>query len=498
MESKTSPKQKKGIATAQEPTELEKHKKYESMYGKNEIYWGLGIECESYLELSKPVFVQPGFIMNNHGRERYSVDYYTSYKKDTLLKAFSKFSSVKEEIPLPVLVNSHALTKLDENLEHQTLYKTGSPANPKFKGKTIFDLLKQVKPEYFSEQYEKSFVFDGDSVEIMTQRFYKTTIEKTLEELRTSREEFIQNLKESLCGIKTLKMYCDIGWTSGNHGFAVMVTNPKNLAIFNNGTYHINITLPTQLNEHGKIKNWKKFVEVHKNYIRLIQWLEPILIANFGSPDPLAWLVEGKYSLGSQRCAMSRYIGIGTYDTDTMNRGKLLTMDLSGVRSSWYSMYHEDSAYVRLEKVGLDINFNKHYNHGVEIRFFDWFPEQRLRGLLKFLVYLGDVCLTRPHVENPIDHPVWNQWTARVIQKGAEAGCKEAEAALLSKILGFPCTPCENLERSFADIYSVFGKTFSGGKGPCSNHFLDEHHVQREPATVPVADIPSHSWWRCC
>jgi histidyl-tRNA synthetase len=25
----------------------------------------------------------------------------------------------------------------------------------------------------------------------------------------------------------------------------------------------------------------------------------------------------------------------------------------------------------KLDKIGLDINFNKHYNHGIEIRFFD-------------------------------------------------------------------------------------------------------------------------------
>ena len=434
--------------------------------------------------------------MNNHGRERYSVDYYSSYKKDSLQKAFSNFTKVTQEIPLPVLVNSHALTKLDDCLEHKTLYKTGSPPNPKFKGKTIFDLLKEVKPSYFVEENEKKFIFDGDSIEIMTQRFYKTTIEKTLDELRESRKEFIQNLRDSLCGIKTLSMYCDIDWTSGNHGFAVMVTNPRNLAIFNNGTYHINITLPTQLDKDGKIQSWKDFVGIHKNYIRMIQWVEPILIANFGSPDPLAWLVDGEYSLGSQRCAMSRYIGIGTYDTEIMVRGKLLTVDLSGVRSSWYSQYHRNSAYDALTKVGLDINFNKHYNHGIEIRFFDWFPEQRLRGLLKFLVYLGDISMTQTKIENPILNPVWNRLTARAIEKGREAGLTQEEADLISKILGFPCKACDNLEVCFADLYNTLGKAFSGGKGPCSKYFLDELQGLREAASVPVVGPNTGCW--CC
>lgn len=398
MKSATGPPQKlEGSSPRTQPfvEVLDKHKKYKSMYGKNELYWGLGIECESYLELSKPVFVQPGFMINSHQRERYSVDYYTSYKKELMTKAFARFLSVKEEIPLPALVNSHALTKMDGNLEHQTLYKTGSPPNPKFTGKTIFDLLKELRPDYFEKEYEKTFVFDGDSIEIITQNFYKTTVEKTLNELQVARKEFLQHLRDCLCDLKQFTMYCDIDWTSGNHGFAVMVTNPKNLAIFNNGTYHINITLPTLLDSDGKIGDFKRFEEQHRNYIQYIQWVEPLLVANFGSPDPLAWLLENQYSLGSQRCAMSRYIGLGTYDTRTMKRGKILTVDLSGVRSSWYKTYHQTSGYTALEKVGLDINFNKHWNHGVELRFFDWFPEERLRGLLKFLIYLGDISLER-------------------------------------------------------------------------------------------------------
>jgi hypothetical protein len=474
---------------------LEKHKKYKCMYGKNEIYWGLGIECESYLELSKPVFVQPGFMINNHQRERYSVDYYTSYKKETLAQGLSQFQKVKEEIPLPVLVNSHAITKMDGNLEHQTLYKQGSPSNPKFSGKTIFDLLKEIRPEFFEKEYEKTFIFDGDSIEIMTQNFYKTTIEKTVEELRSMRREFIEQLRACLCDLKQLTMYCDIDWMSGNHGFAVMVTNPKNLAIFNNGTYHINITLPTLLDSDGKIADFKIFENQHRNYIQYIQWMEPLFIANFGSPDPLSWLVENQYSLGSQRCAMSRYIGLGTYDTRTMKRGKLLTVDVSEVRSSWYKKYHQNSGYNALEKVGLDINFNKHWNHGIEIRFFDWFPEERLSGVLKFLVYLGDISLEKPCLAEAVVHPIWNEWMARVIQKGNEAGCSEKEASILSQILGIPCSVTESLEILFANLYSSLSKRVPRGSELCSKYFLDEKVTAMR--AVEVVEPPK-SAWKCC
>jgi hypothetical protein len=54
-------------------------------------------------------------------------------------------------------------------------------------------------------------------------------------------------------------------------------------------------------------------------------------------------------------------------------------------------MYHKESNYEKLNTIGVDVNFNKHWNHGVEIRFFDWFPDTRLQGVIRFLVYLADV-----------------------------------------------------------------------------------------------------------
>jgi hypothetical protein len=135
-----------------------------------------------------------------------------------------------------------------------------------------------------------------------------------------------------------------------------MATNMNQLAIFNNGTYHINITLPTQLNERSEIQDKNSFIESHRSYIRFIQWMEPLLIANFGSPDPLAWIDPAHFSAGSQRAAMSRYIGVGTFDTDTMPEGKILTMDLSGVESTWYIEHLDIMHYIKLALILIFTN----------------------------------------------------------------------------------------------------------------------------------------------
>jgi hypothetical protein len=477
---------------------LEKHKRYKKDYGKNELYWGLGIECESYFEMEVPKQITADFLATHHKRERYSVDYYASYATEPLERAFSSFKGKTDPIRLPILLNSHVFTKTDTQLQHKTLYELNSPPNPKFLGKTMFELMKEEDPTFFGSQFDKNFTFDGDSIEIMTQKFYKATIEDVLDELQQKQTEWLEKLRTFFAKHNILKDYGTVSWIQGNHGFAVMATNMNQLAIFNNGTYHINITLPTSLNQQGRIAEKAAFVEEHRAFIRLIQWMEPLLVANFGSPDPLAWIDPVHFSAGSQRVAMSRYIGVGSYNTDTMPEGKILTMDLSGIPSTWYTDYHNASAYTPLKTIGLDINFHKHWNHGVEIRFFDWFPPARLQGLLRFLVYLGDICIEKGCPQNPIQDPLWNAWMVRVIQKGSAAGITFEEVKALERVCGIYVSPCSNLQEVFAELFGKLSARYKK-QGPCSNYFFrSEKQCTKAPNTVSLTpETPCKATSRC-
>jgi len=122
-------------------TVLEKHKRYGDVYVKNDFFWGIGIECESYFEMTKPVSVTDKFIRENHRPERYSVDYYKSYKPVLLQSTLELLTMKNPQMNIPLLVNAHAMTKTDKFLEHETLYKKGTPPNPSFQGKTLFDSL---------------------------------------------------------------------------------------------------------------------------------------------------------------------------------------------------------------------------------------------------------------------------------------------------------------------------------------------------------------------
>ena len=221
-------------------TPLEKHKRYGFFYKPNDLFWGLGIERESYLEFSDLLLIDGKFIKENHRPERYSVDYYKSYKSEPLKRTLSVFDDT-DQIHLPVLINSHTLTKLDKSLEHQTTFRKKLVANSKFQGKCLFDILKESDP-YFQVGHEKWFTFDGDSIELITQDFYKTTAEKVYTELLKYKSAFEQKIIHIFKEHLILSEYGTVKWATANHGFAVMSSNLKNLAMFNNGTYHINLT----------------------------------------------------------------------------------------------------------------------------------------------------------------------------------------------------------------------------------------------------------------
>ena len=87
-----------------------KHKKYEEIYKniEEEIYWGLGIENELYLEFDNKIKVTKKFLLNNRRRERYSVDYFLSYKKELLDILFKDYLELYKDdnITIPLLINS--------------------------------------------------------------------------------------------------------------------------------------------------------------------------------------------------------------------------------------------------------------------------------------------------------------------------------------------------------------------------------------------------------
>jgi hypothetical protein len=379
-----------------------------------------------------------------HKAERYSVDYYKNYTSqytDMFTKLFPDSSGC---FPLPLFMNGHCLSKLDRYGVHATTYEKVPKPNPKFSGKTLLDEMKEFS-QFFKDDHELHYVFDGDTVEFMTLDFYKTKVSKIVKELVNYKSKFLGEFNMFLKSKGLHKEKGPLLYPPRNPGFAVFFSNPGNVVMFNNGTYHINITIPSLLgppNEDGTptLAYPELFRQQHKVCIKMIQRFEPFLIALYGTADPLS-TVSNSFSKGSQRCSLSRYIGIGTYDVEKMPEGKIMTLPLKDIVGSdmdfwWYTLYHNTSGYVPLESIGMDINYRKHYNHGIELRFFDWFPENRLGKLITYLVYICQVALDRDEPTPAVLSKTWNIFIVGVLKEGCEFKLTDEITAYYERILG--------------------------------------------------------------
>jgi len=452
-----------------------KHKKYFDSYKPNDIFWGIGIENETYLEVSLPntqIMKSGDFFLNNHKRERYSVDYYNTYKEFN--KAIQTLYNKNSSYPLPLLLNAHSFTRCDLDGEHQTTYEKIPKPNKNFSGKTLFEHVKE-KDSYFEKEYENKYCFDGDTIEFMTLNFYKTTIESVIKELKHEKEEFLKKLNNT----KLFKY--PIIYPKKNHGFAQFRTNQKNLAIFNNGTYHFNFTLPTQLNEKGEIADFNIFKIKHRAAIRCIQFFEPFFVALYGSPDPFTQsaLYKLRYPSGSQRVAASRYISVGTYDTYSMITGKLLQQDRESFLKkvplfNWYRLLYKQINYTMNDKIGYDINFNKFLNHGIEIRFFDWFDESLLEEVLEALVYILDYSQDSIVINSPTNSEIWNNLMYKAILQGKTVKISNDELKYIRNILNLKIqTNSIEIKDIFKEIICELRDKYNGN-GPCSKYMLEK------------------------
>jgi hypothetical protein len=384
------------------------------------------------------------------------------------------FPIEKTHYPIPIYINAHSLQKTDISGNHQTTYEKLPKPNPKFLGKTLHETLIEHNPQEFGEKYKVSYTFDGDTIEFMTQNYYKADVVTVISELLTQKKQFITAINDAFQTLNIFKEYGPVKFPVKNEPFVSYLTNKANIGIFNNGTYHINITLPTQLGPDSQPLDEQEFIKKHKSLIRYIQYLEPFLIAKYGTPDPFSQ-VSPKYSKSSQRCAVSRYIGIGTYDTDKMPTGKILTIDKHEIKQSaleywWYNQYQTVTNYIPLPKVGVDINFRKHGVHGIEIRFFDWFPEANLGELLSALAHLCDFSLEKGCPENPINDPIWNGFVLRSLQQGNELDLDEDEYRYFTNIFKI----LDSNKRNIIDVYESIAKSLSHFNGECTKLFLKE------------------------
>lgn len=449
---------------------LPKHARYGAVYRRFGYYWGLGVEHETYIATSQTRTIR-SFDAAALKPERYSVNYYAAYKSAPLQEALQRvLADASGSLIVPVLMNSHSFLNCDVYGEHRTTYERLPKPNSRFAGQTLGN-WSQSYSAWLRDEYDRSYVWDGDTVEFITQGFYRATVAGVMAELRATEERFVAELAR-LPRTGVLAAYAPLRLSApANPGWATYLTNPRAVSMFNNGTFHVNVTLPTRLGWNRRPWSFSDFTEKHRRLARLVQWLEPLWIAVYGSGDPFASDVDVSggtaFAAGSQRLAVSRYIGVGTFDTVAMPRGKILQVQRSAAGPlPWYDWLHARTAYAPLDVIGLDINFNKHWSHGLELRFFDQMPLADLETVIRQVIVLMDVALVGHDVPDPRRDVQWQRAAGSALLEGPAFLLQPEQMGAICTSLGIAAEAKEPM--SPADALSwLFEHGLVGMRGQC-------------------------------
>jgi uncharacterized protein len=435
----TESTESKECAKAEEVTIDAKHLRYDRFGPGRVLFWGIGIENETYLEWSER-WGADAFRRLLPKRERYSVDYYKSFEPVALDRVLGHLKRLGT-VTYPVLLNAHTLQKTDRRGEHRTRYDTEGSRNPAF-GESLHDaLMREV--DVYREMADRWVVFDGDTIEFMTQDFYCATVSSAVGEWCDVKARWLAGIGPwlSRLALASREWCLPVGVEGGHFQFAepgsaglatFLTTRQRNLALCNTQTIHLNLTLPTWL-EDGVIVDRAGFLRDHLAWVRAIQVLEPLIVAVYGTPDVFA-VVDSSYVMGSQRVARSRYISLQSYDVSAAVFGKLLLQGRPEDPSHWYNRLMSGGPYVAGKEIGYDVNVAKFRNHGIELRFLDAVGAEAVQGLLELIVLLGAHVVARGGLVSAV--PVDTDLVLECLQRGFGARLTVAQQVAIGRELG--------------------------------------------------------------
>ena len=425
--------------------------RYTTQYNNTDkLFWGIGIENETYLQ-ANPKKVIGKSIPNMLGKERYSVDYTTNYNIIEVKNIMSKIYLPNEYYSISQMLNAHSLDKMDRNGQHLTTYEKDPKPNSNFMGKTVieewFEYNPMIKEKINSKvKTETNIFFDGDTIEFITENFYKTNSEDITRELINTKKWFIDEFNDFKEKTNLWNELGKINYVLTHPGLNIFKSMPNKIVFFNNTTIHIHLTLPTKI-INGQIIDKKIFYKVHDNAIKLLQWFEPFFICTLGSPDVLQCIYQKYYgntnnyfSKGSMRATLSRYIGVGTYNLDKMTEGKILTKTVNDIRPIsvkwWRDMIKENLQYNLPENnIGLDFNFGKHYQSGLEFRLLDGIPLEILKDVIDIIILICEHSYSYEEIEICSTSQTWNNIVYKSMVDGNNAKINVIEINDFLKVL---------------------------------------------------------------
>jgi hypothetical protein len=148
--------------------------------------------------------------------------------------------------------------------------------------------------------------------------------------------------------------------------------------------------------------------------------------------------------------------------------------------------FYAKTDYVPLADIGLDVNFNKHYNHGVELRIFDQIPLSQVGDICRVMAALGDIALTAVFVRDPRKSAVWQGLAERCLLEGRDMLLSVEDQATLASVFGCPGLAGGN-RRAVVDFYKDLCAALAAG-GDCAERICADAFLRgKRPSGEAVA-----------
>jgi hypothetical protein len=257
------------------------------------------------------------------------------------------------------------------------------------------------------------------------------------------------------------------------------------------GSYHVTITLP-----HSKDITAKKFVELHRNCANQLQWIEPLMVAAYFSPDPES-VGDGedqiKGSKGSFRVMSvgwgniagsdvrkfsSEGIGRGTNTISKWRNGLRLkgTERLNecvktskpqykkalSILTSDFRTFNFEPDIKKCKKLYTSYDCPKidggimEPPFGMEFRIFDHFPSSYLLDLMKIIILIAANADRKPPKKYVYNNKPWIETTQGIMKYGWNYNIKENYLQELRTQFGLKLNINEQPWNSNKNALSVF------------------------------------------
>lgn len=254
------------------------------------------------------------------------------------------------------------------------------------------------------------------------------------------------------------------------------------------GSYHVTITLP-----HPSDITQDKFLEMHRRFGMAFQWLEPLIIAAYFSPDPDAVASEKKRVEGSYRVMAVGWGNVGGSDLRKLDEGITRAANQKTYWRKKITFPDSDrlnkcaNKGTKLEryKKGVDINTSdfrtfafesdmdkckRLYNpndcpkvdggpmkapNGIELRIFDHFEAHHLLDLLRIIILIAENAQRHHPTEFVYKDARWVNTLGNVMEKGWNAKVPNNYLSALRHNLGLSI---ETDSKIAHDVFSAIVK----------------------------------------